>query len=66
MKVLLFVVAWCILLAVAWPLALLVLLAAPLLLLAALAFHDVVAVVAAAFALLKGLLLLPARLLGQR
>ena len=37
-----------------------------LLLLAALVFHVVVAVFAAAFALVKGVLFLPARLLGQR
>lgn len=66
MKFLLLVVAWCLLLAIAWPLALLVLLLMPLLWLIALPFRLVGVCVGAAFALVKGLLYLPARLLGYR
>ena len=66
MKALLLVIAWCILLAVAWPLALLLLVLAPLLLVLALAFHVVGVVLGAALAFVKGVLFLPARLLGQR
>ena len=66
MKALLLVIAWCILLAVAWPLALLLLVLAPLLLVLALAVHVVGVVLGAAFAFVKDVLFLPARLLGQR
>lgn len=66
MKALIFVVGWCILLVLAWPLALLVLLAAPLIWLIALPFRLAGLVIEALFALLKSLLFLPARLLGHR
>ncbi len=66
MKALLLVIAWCILLAVAWPLALLLLVLAPLLLVLALAVHVVGVVLGAALAFVKGVLFLPARFLGQR
>jgi hypothetical protein len=60
------VVAWCVLLAVAWPLALLVLVLLPLLWLLSLPFRLVGVVIGAAFALIKALLFLPARVLGYR
>ena len=66
MKLLIFVVGWCILLILAWPLALLVLLFAPAIWLVSLAFRLVGVCVAAVFALVKSLLFLPARLLGYR
>jgi hypothetical protein len=66
MRFLLLVVAWCLLLAIAWPLALLVLLLLPLIWLIALPFRVVGVCVGAAFALVKSLLYLPARLLGYR
>jgi hypothetical protein len=66
MKLLLLVIGWLILLAVAWPLALLVLLLAPLALLAWLAFKLVGVTFSAVFALVKTLLFLPARIFGYR
>jgi hypothetical protein len=64
MKVLLLLVAWLVLLAASWPLALLFLVLAPLAWLVALPFRLFGLVVGALFAFLKALLLLPARLLG--
>lgn len=66
MKVLLLFVGWCILLVLSWPLALLVLALAPLVWLVSLPFRLVGICLGAIFALLKGLLFLPARLLGSR
>ena len=66
MNLLVVVLSWLCLLAVAWPLALLVLALFPLVWLVALPFRLVGVVVGAAFALLKSLLFLPARLLGHR
>lgn len=66
MKVLLLFVGWCILLALSWPLALLVLALAPLVWLVSLPFRLVGICLGAICALLKGLLFLPARLLGSR
>jgi len=66
MKLLVFVVGWCILLALAWPIALLVLLLAPLIWLLSLPFRVVGLCVAATFALLKAVLFLPARIFGYR
>jgi hypothetical protein len=66
MKVLLLFIGWCLLFVLAWPLALLVLLLAPLVWLLALPFRLLGIVVDAVFALLRGLLMLPARLLGVR
>ena len=60
------VVGGCLLLAVAWPLALLVLVLMPILWLLALPFRLVGVVVEGAFALIKALILLPARVLGHR
>ena len=64
MKFLILVVAWCILLALCWPLALLLLVLAPILWLLALPFRFALLCVEAVFALLRALLFLPIRLLG--
>ena len=66
MKLLIFFVAWCILLVIAWPVAILVLVLAPLVWLVALPFRIVAVVFAALLAFLRALLFLPARLLGHR
>jgi hypothetical protein len=65
-KALLLVVAWCILFALAWPLALLALALFPLVWLLSLPFRLIGITVGAMFALLKAILFLPARLLGHR
>jgi hypothetical protein len=65
-KILIFFVAWCILLVIAWPLAILVLVLAPFVGLVALPFRIVGVVFAALLAFLRALLFLPARLLGHR
>jgi hypothetical protein len=66
MKALILFVAWCILLVLSWPVALLVLVLAPLVWLIALPFRLLGLVVRATFAFLGALLFLPARLLGAR
>ena len=66
MKVLIFFVAWCILLVITWPVAILVLVLAPFVWLVALPFRIVGVVFAALLAFLRALLFLPARLLGHR
>jgi len=66
MRFLLLVVAWCILLVLCWPLALLVALLTPILWLLALPFRLAFLVVEAALALIRALLFLPARILGRR
>ena len=66
MKVLLVVVAWCLLFVLCWPLAILAILLWPLLLLLSLPFRLLAIVFEALFALVKAVLLLPARLLGYR
>jgi hypothetical protein len=66
MQFLLLMVCWVLLLAVAWPLALAVIVLMPLLWLLALPFRLAGACLEAAFALLKALLFLPARILGYR
>jgi hypothetical protein len=58
--------AWCILLILSWPIAILVLVLAPLVWLIALPLRLVGITVGAVFALVKSLLYLPARLLGHR
>lgn len=60
------VVIWCILFVLSWPLALAVLVLAPVVWLLALPFRLVGIGVGAAFALVKSILFLPARLLGYR
>jgi hypothetical protein len=66
MKVLILFVGWCILLVLAWPVALLALLLAPVIWLLSLPFRLVGISLTAVFALLKAVLLLPARFLGHR
>ena len=58
--------AWCALLLLCWPLAVLALLLWPLVWLLALPFRLVGISFAALFALLRAVLMLPARLLGAR
>jgi len=65
-KLLIAFLLWCVLLVMAWPLALLVLLLFPLVWLLSLPFRLVGIVVGGVFAFLKALLFLPARLLGHR
>jgi hypothetical protein len=57
---------WCVLLVLCWPVALLALLLWPLVWLVSLPFRLVGITFEAAFALLKAVLLLPARVLGSR
>jgi hypothetical protein len=66
MKTLTFFVVWCILLVVAWPLALVVLVVAPLVWLLALPFCLAGLVLGAALAFVKAVLFLPARIMGYR
>jgi hypothetical protein len=66
MKVLLLFFAWCILLVLSWPVALLALVVAPLAWLLALPFRVLGLFVRATFAFLGAILFLPARLLGYR
>lgn len=66
MKVLMLFLVWCILLVLAWPIALLALVLLPLVWLLASPFRLLGLVVAALFALLKAVLTLPARLLNYR
>ena len=66
MKFLLLLIAWFILLVVSWPIALLLLVLWPLLWLLALPFRLIGITFDAVFALLKAVLMLPARLLGYR
>jgi hypothetical protein len=64
MTTLFVITAWCLLAVVAWPLALLLLVLYPLLWLLSLPFRLLGVVVEAVFALIRALLMLPARLLG--
>lgn len=64
MKVLCLLVGWALLLVLCWPLAFLVLLLFPLVWLLSLPFRLLAVVVEAVFALIRAILLLPARLLG--
>jgi hypothetical protein len=66
MKLLILFIAWCILLVLCWPLALLALLLLPLLWLLSLPLRLVGITFGAVFALVRAILLLPARLLGGR
>jgi hypothetical protein len=65
-KFLMLFLAWCLLFAVSWPIALLGLAMAPLVWLALLPFRLIALVVHAVFAFVGALLFLPARLLGYR
>ncbi|MFO1458764.1 MAG: hypothetical protein U1G08_05095 [Verrucomicrobiota bacterium] len=62
--ILLAMVGWCLLLVVCWPLALLVAVLLPFVVLVSIPFRLLGIVLSAAFALLRALLFLPARLLG--
>lgn len=64
MRFFLFVVGWCLLLAICWPLALLILIALPAIWLLSLPFRLVFHVVEGVLAFLRALFLLPARILG--
>lgn len=66
MKTLIAVVAWCVLLVLCWPLALLALVLWPIAWLLALPFRLLGMTFSALFALLQAILFLPARLLGWR
>ena len=66
MKMLLLFIGWCILFALCWPIALLALILMPLVWLVSLPLRLVGITVSAAFALIRALLFLPARLLGGR
>jgi len=60
------VVAWCLLLVLYWPLALLALVAWPVVWLVSLPLRVIGITLEAVFALLRTILFLPARLLGYR
>jgi len=66
MKALILFVAWCVLLVLSWPVALLALVLAPVIWLLSLPFRLLGLCVRAIFALLGAVLFLPARLLGHR
>jgi hypothetical protein len=66
MKVLILLVAWCILLAISWPIALVALVVAPIIWLLALPARLVGLCLSASFAFISALLFVPARLLGYR
>lgn len=66
MKALFLIVAWCLLLVLCWPIALAAVLLFPLLWLLSIPFRIVSIVVESMLALLKALLLLPARILRGR
>ena len=66
MKVLILFVAWCILLLLWWPLALLALILFPVVWLLSLPLRLIGITTGAVFALIRALLFLPARLLGWR
>ncbi len=64
MKTLLFIVGWCLLLVLCWPLAVLALILWPLVWVLSIPFRLAGIAVDAVFALLKAILFLPARVLG--
>ena len=66
MKLLIFFISWCILFVLSWPLALAALVLLPVLWLVSLPFRLIGITFGAVFALLRAVLMLPARLLGQR
>ncbi|MFN0183242.1 MAG: hypothetical protein ACKVQR_05415 [Aquabacterium sp.] len=66
MNALLLFVGWCLLLVLAWPVALLALVLAPLVWLLTLPLRLLGIAVDGVFALLRAVVLLPARLLGHR
>ncbi len=66
MKVLLLFIGWCLLFVLSWPVALLALVLAPFVWLLSLPLRLVGITVGALFSLLRAVLMLPARLLGQK
>lgn len=66
MKFLLLLIAWCLLFAVCWPLALGLVIIAPVVWLVLLPFRLLGVAVDGVIALVRALFLLPARLLGQK
>jgi hypothetical protein len=66
MKVLILFVGWCILFALAWPVALLALVLLPVIWLVSLPFRLIGITFEALFALLRAILFLPARVLGHK
>ncbi len=66
MKFLILFIAWCILLVLCWPLALLALVLLPVIWLLSLPLRLIGITVKAVFALIRAVLFLPARLLGYR
>ena len=66
MTFLFLLIAWCILFLLCWPLALLVLILFPILWLICLPFRLLAITVGAAFAFIRAILFLPARLLGYK
>jgi hypothetical protein len=66
MKALIFFVLWCVLLVLSWPLALIALVLLPLVWLISLPFRLLGATFDAVFALIRAVLMLPARVLGYR
>jgi hypothetical protein len=66
MRFILVVLVWCVLLAVAWPLALLALFLLPILWLLSIPFRLFAVVLDAVLAFIKALLFLPARILGYK
>jgi len=66
MKALILFLGWCILFALSWPVALLALILFPLVWLVSLPLRLIGITLEAIFALVRALLLLPARLLGWR
>lgn len=66
MKTLLTLVLWALLLALCWPLAVLVLILWPFLWLLSIPFRIVGVLMEATIAFVRAVLLLPARLLGER
>lgn len=66
MKIALLLVGWCVLLVLSWPIALAVLFLAPLVWLLSLPLRLLGLLIDAVFALLRAIVMLPARLLGHR
>ncbi len=64
MKVLILFVGWCILFVLCWPVAMLALILLPVVWLISLPLRLIGMTIGAAFALVRALLFLPARLLG--
>ena len=66
MKVLLLFIAWCVLFALSWPIALVALMAIPIVWVLSLPLRLIGVCVESILALVRAVLLLPARVLGHR